>query len=233
MDIEVTETFDGGDFVLIEVQDETGVFYDIQLDGGLSTAIYLSHFGGNVEASTTGNEKPGDLRKDFWGNALIAEDPDAQANSELERVLLELPITSGNLLKYEDRAKLDLTWMLTEGIAVSIENEAIIVAPEYVEITDKVEDSTKNADVVATDTWVSMGDEAEKEKRIKEFQGYTIDQKLMKQAKPDAIFMHCLPAYYDYEVTKEVAHGPQSVIFDEAENRMWAQIGIMVALSKS
>ena len=101
-----------------------------------------------------------------------------------------------------------------------------------VEITDKVEDSTKDADVVATDTWISMGDEAEKEIRIKAFQGYTINKTLMKQAKPDAIFMHCLPAYYDYEVTKDVAHGSHSVIFDEAENRMWAQIGIMVTLCK-
>jgi len=75
-----------------------------------------------------------------------------------------------------------------------------------------------------------MGDESEKEKRIKEFQGYTINNDLMKLAKPDAIFMHCLPAYYGYEVTKEVAHGHQSVIFDEAENRLWAQIGIMVSL---
>ncbi|MCK5031480.1 MAG: ornithine carbamoyltransferase, partial [Thermoplasmatales archaeon] len=63
------------------------------------------------------------------------------------------------------------------------------------------------------------------------FQGYTIDGKLMAQAKSDAIFLHCLPAYYGYEVTKEVAHGKQSVIFDEAENRMWAQIAIMVTLS--
>ena len=101
-----------------------------------------------------------------------------------------------------------------------------------VEITDKIEDSTKDADVIATDTWVSMGDELEKEKRIKEFQGYTIDDNLMGLAKPDAIFMHCLPAYYGYEVTKEVAHGTQSVIFDEAENRLWAQIGIMVSLLK-
>lgn len=101
-----------------------------------------------------------------------------------------------------------------------------------VEITDKVEDSTKNADVVATDTWISMGDESEKEKRIKEFQEYTVDNHLMRLAKPDAIFMHCLPAYYGYEVTEEVAHGTQSVIFDEAENRLWAQIGIMVSLSK-
>ncbi len=54
----------------------------------------------------------------------------------------------------------------------------------------------------------------------------------MSAAKPDAIFLHCLPAYYGYEVTKEVAHGKQSVIFDEAENRMWAQIGIMVTLHR-
>jgi len=101
-----------------------------------------------------------------------------------------------------------------------------------VEVTDRVENSTNNADVVATDTWVSMGDEAEKEKRIKEFQGYTIDAKLMSRAKEDAIFMHCLPAYYGYEVTKEVAHGKQSVIFDEAENRLWAQIAIIVTLCK-
>jgi ornithine carbamoyltransferase len=99
-----------------------------------------------------------------------------------------------------------------------------------VEITDKVKGSTNGADVIATDTWISMGDETEKEKRIKEFKGYTIDKTLMGAAKPEAIFLHCLPAYYDYEVTKEVAHGPQSVIFDEAENRMWAQIGIMVRL---
>ncbi len=101
-----------------------------------------------------------------------------------------------------------------------------------VEVTDGVENSTDNADVIATDTWVSMGDEAEKEKRIKEFQGYTIDEKLMDRGKKDAIFMHCLPAYYGYEVTKEVAHGKQSVIFDEAENRLWAQIAIIVTLCK-
>lgn len=97
-----------------------------------------------------------------------------------------------------------------------------------VEITDKVKGSTKCADVIATDTWVSMGDEEEKERRIKEFKGYTVNKTLMSAAKSDVIFLHCLPAYYGYEVTKDVAHGFQSVIFDEAENRMWAQIGIMV-----
>ena len=101
-----------------------------------------------------------------------------------------------------------------------------------IEVTDKMEKSTEGVDVVATDTWVSMGDETEKEKRIKEFKGFTIDKNLMNLAKSDAIFMHCLPAYYDYEVTKEVAHGKQSVIFVEAENRLWAQIAIMVTLCK-
>jgi len=101
-----------------------------------------------------------------------------------------------------------------------------------VEVTDKIENSTKDADVIATDTWVSMGDETEKEQRLQDFKGYTVDEKLMMLAKPDAIFMHCLPAYYGHEVTKEVAHGKQSVIFDEAENRLWAQMVIMVTLSK-
>jgi ornithine carbamoyltransferase len=101
-----------------------------------------------------------------------------------------------------------------------------------VEVTDSIDNCTINADVVATDTWISMGDEKEKEKRVKDFKGFTVDRNLMNSANKDAIFLHCLPAYYGYEVTKEVAHSSQSVIFDEAENRLWAQIGIMVTLCK-
>jgi ornithine carbamoyltransferase len=101
-----------------------------------------------------------------------------------------------------------------------------------IEITDKIKDSTKNADVIATDTWISMGDESEKEIRIKDFHGFTINNDIIKQAKKDVIFLHCLPAYYGYEVTKDVAHGPRSVIFDEAENRMWAQMAIILYLLK-
>ena len=100
-----------------------------------------------------------------------------------------------------------------------------------VEITEMKEGVAKDADVIVTDTWVSMGDEKEKEKRLNDFRGYTVDEAIMAQAK-DAIFMHCLPAYYGNEVTKEVAHGPRSVIFDEAENRMWAQMAIMKWLLK-
>jgi len=96
-----------------------------------------------------------------------------------------------------------------------------------IKIMEINEDAGKDADIVVTDTWVSMGDEAEKEERLKIFKGYTVDEEIMKRAKSDAIFMHCLPAYYGYEVTKSVAHGSQSVIFDEAENRMWAQMAIL------
>jgi ornithine carbamoyltransferase len=101
-----------------------------------------------------------------------------------------------------------------------------------VELTEMGKGVARNADVIVTDTWISMGDEKEKEKRINAFKGYTVNEAIMEQAKPDAIFMHCLPAYYGKEVTKEVAHGPQSVIFDEAENRMWAQMAIMKWLLK-
>jgi len=97
--------------------------------------------------------------------------------------------------------------------------------------TNDPKEAVANADVVTTDTWVSMGDEEEKEKRLKDFAGYTIDDAMMKLADPTAIFLHCLPAYRGLEVTEEVLEGPQSVVFDEAENRLHAQKGIMVWLN--
>jgi ornithine carbamoyltransferase len=89
-----------------------------------------------------------------------------------------------------------------------------------------------DADIVVTDTWISMGQEDEKAKRLSDFSGYTIDSELMKHAKPDAIFMHCLPAYRGYEVSAEVLDGPQSVIWDEAENRLHAQKALMAWLAE-
>lgn len=99
-----------------------------------------------------------------------------------------------------------------------------------IEWTDDPSAAAKGADVIATDTWVSMGDEDEKEHRLRDFEGFTVDKAMMAKAKKDAIFLHCLPAYYGKEVTKEVAHGPQSAIWDEAENRQWAQMAVMVRL---
>ncbi|MEE0434961.1 MAG: ornithine carbamoyltransferase [Peptococcaceae bacterium] len=88
----------------------------------------------------------------------------------------------------------------------------------------------KDADVVYTDTWASMGQEAEKEARAKAFAGYQIDAEMFALAKDDAIFMHCLPAYRGYEVTDDVLEHERSVIFDEAENRMHAHKAIMAAI---
>jgi ornithine carbamoyltransferase len=88
----------------------------------------------------------------------------------------------------------------------------------------------KNADVVATDTWISIWYKDQREQILKDLKGYTVTNELMKKAKPNAIFIHCMPIFYGEEVTKEVAHGPQSVIIDEAENRMWAEMALMVKL---
>ena len=91
-------------------------------------------------------------------------------------------------------------------------------------------EAVKGVDVVYTDTWASMGQEAEKEIRKKAFAGYQVDDAMMALAKPDAIFMHCLPAYRGMEVTDEVIESPQSVVFDEAENRLHAHKAIMASV---
>lgn len=94
-------------------------------------------------------------------------------------------------------------------------------------------EAVADADVIATDTWVSMGMEAEKEKRIKDFAGFTIDAELLALAKADAIVLHCLPAYRGYEISAEVLDGKQAVIWDQAENRLHAQKALMVFLAES
>jgi ornithine carbamoyltransferase len=92
--------------------------------------------------------------------------------------------------------------------------------------------AVQGADIVTTDTWVSMGQEDEKEKRIKDFKGFIVDSDLMSKAKEDAIFLHCLPAYRGYEVSEAIFEKYADVIFDEAENRLHAQKGLMVWLDK-
>jgi ornithine carbamoyltransferase len=99
-------------------------------------------------------------------------------------------------------------------------------------LTEDPVEAIKDADAVYTDTWVSMGQESEKEQRIKTFMPYQVNKELFSKAKEDAIFLHCLPAYRGYEVTAEVIDGPQSVIFDEAENRLHVQKAIMALLMK-
>lgn len=97
-------------------------------------------------------------------------------------------------------------------------------------LTCDPQEAIKGADVVYADTWVSMGQEEEKEEKIKVFSNYQINKELFSQADKHAIFLHCLPAYRGYEVTEDVIDGPQSVVFDEAENRLHAQKAVMVRL---
>ena len=92
--------------------------------------------------------------------------------------------------------------------------------------------AVKDADVVYTDVWASMGQEAEHAKRLKAFQGFQVNGKLMKTASKKALVMHCLPAHRGEEITAEVIDGPRSVIFDQAENRLHVQKAVLEALMR-
>ena len=101
-----------------------------------------------------------------------------------------------------------------------------------VSVSKNPAEAVVGADVLATDTWVSMGKESEKAKRVQDFAGFTIDSTLLALASPDAIVLHCLPAYRGYEISAEVLDGSQAVIWDEAENRLHAQKALMVWLDQ-
>ncbi len=109
------------------------------------------------------------------------------------------------------------------------------IAKQYgdVEICNSPAQAVSGADIVYTDTWVSMGQEAQKQEKMAAFAGFTVDSKLMALAKPTAKFMHCLPAHKGYEVTAEVLEGPQSVVYDQAENRMHVQKALIAWLCNS
>ncbi len=116
--------------------------------------------------------------------------------------------------------------ILKQALTIASQSSAKIV------ITNDPKEAVKGADVVTTDTWISMGQEEEKEKRVKDFEGFIVDDALMSEAKKDALFLHCLPAYRGYEVSEEVFEAHADEIFSEAENRLHAQKGIMVWLDK-
>ncbi len=109
---------------------------------------------------------------------------------------------------------------------------AVGEAKKYSEVSicNTAEEAVKDADVVYTDTWVSMGQEAETEKRLKIFPPFQLNMKLLKLAKPDALVMHCLPAHIGQEITADVIYSKNSVIFDQAENRMHVQKALMLKL---
>ena len=99
-------------------------------------------------------------------------------------------------------------------------------------ITDDPKVAAKDADIIYTDVWVSMGDEVEQEKRLKDFKSFQVNSELLGIAKPDVMVMHCLPARRGFEITDEVMDGPCSSIFEEAENRLHAQKALILKLMK-
>ena len=99
-----------------------------------------------------------------------------------------------------------------------------------VEVSSDPFEAVKGAHVVYTDVWVSMGDEAEKERRLKALAPYQVNLRLFESAQDNAVFMHCLPAHRGQEVTDEVADHPRSIIFDQAENRLHTAAALFLYL---
>jgi ornithine carbamoyltransferase len=113
---------------------------------------------------------------------------------------------------------------------ISLAGQFAAKSGAVIEILEDPSSAVTNADVIYTDVWTSMGQEQEAEKRLAVFPPYQINDELVAQAKPDAIVMHCLPAHRGEEITDSVADGPQSVLFQQAENRLHAQKGILALL---
>ena len=108
------------------------------------------------------------------------------------------------------------------GYGVEAERAGLYGTSHYEEFSDPMQ-AARGADLVTTDVWTSMGFEAENEERKRDFEDWQVDAEMMKIAKKDAIFMHCLPAHRGEEVAADVIDGPQSVVWDEAENRLHSQ----------
>jgi ornithine carbamoyltransferase len=112
------------------------------------------------------------------------------------------------------------------GYEVEAERAGLYGTDHFEQFGDPM-DAVRDADLVTTDVWTSMGFEAENEQRLKAFADWQVDSDMMKVARPDALFMHCLPAHRGEEVAAEVIDGPQSVVWDEAENRLHVQKSLM------
>jgi len=112
------------------------------------------------------------------------------------------------------------------GYEVEPERAGLYGTDHYEEFDDPME-AAKGADLITTDVWTSMGDEAEDAERKRDFEAWRVDSQMMSVAKKDAIFMHCLPAHRGEEVSADVIDGPQSVVWDEAENRLHTQKALM------
>ena len=144
-------------------------------------------------------------------------------NNLTNSYLLACPIVGMNIKVVSPRKYLPKKNFVETAIEFSKVSKSKVVLQDNM---DQLQDS----DIITTDTWISLWDKNEREQRIKDFKQYKITKEIMANAKKDAIFMHCMPICYQEEVTKEVAYGPQSVVLDEAENRLWAQMALMIKM---
>ena len=176
-------------------------------------------------------------------NALTDEEHPCQILTDIFTVEeLRGPIEKQRVVFIGDGAcNVPVSWMLAAKL---LNFELIIAAPEgyqpdpalikktRVKVTTNLNETVKNADVLYTDVWVSMGKETEKESRLKALQSYQINDRLLTLAKPDALVLHCLPAYRGLEITDSVLEKHATTIFTEAENRLHVQKAIVSFLKK-
>lgn len=183
-------------------------------------------------------------------NALTDDYHPCQVLADLQTVREHRGTTQGLIMTYlgdaaNNMANSYLLGGATAGMHVRIAgpegylpDEAIVAAAEQraresggsILVTTDADDALTGADVVVTDTWISMGQEDETEMRLNLFKEFAVDTDAMAKADDEAIFLHCLPAYREYEVSGEVIDGPQSKVFDEAENRLHAQKALIAWL---
>jgi len=136
---------------------------------------------------------------------------------------------ANSLIEAASRTGMELALACPEGYGPDMDvlDRATKEASAPISVINDPETAVKDADVIYTDVWVSMGQEEEKQKRIRDFKGYQVNSQLLRLAKPDAVVMHCLPAYRGLEISEEVMESPASVVFDQAENRLHAQKSLL------
>jgi len=127
-------------------------------------------------------------------------------------------------------AKLGVDFVAATPAVYRPDEEVVRIAREAggsVELTEDPRAAVEGADVLYTDVWTSMGQDAEREQRLRDLGGYGIDAELLKRAADGAVVLHCLPAHYGEEITEDVLYGPQSAVWDEAENRLHSQKALL------
>jgi ornithine carbamoyltransferase len=229
---------------------------DIQLGRGESisdTAKVLSRYVDGIMIRTFGHDSVEELAEHATVpviNGLTDLQHPTQVLADLLTILEHKGKLSGLKLAYVGDGNNNMPHSLLEG-AVKVGMDVSVASPpgylpngavvehairvgkqtgSTVMITNNPIEAVKGADVVVTDVWTSMGQEAETEKRLKAFQGFQVNEELCTHAKDDFIFLHCLPAHRGEEVSAEIIDGPHSVVFDEAENRLHAQKAILKLL---